>query len=282
MFKRSSNKQIANRYPIVSRCVMRCTIASKFHNHHASTLLFQNIKMDLARWLCRPVVKTSNSLKKQEFEQENMRFSSDASWDWQVPQQKQQPPRQATFQQSQFVPSSMRWLPWPCARHYPLAPPQLPIWKSDGNSLPAPIPNAPLQHSKSQHLQKLFALSLLSSRLFWVHECFFSEAFFSYNLMENPQDGNRKKVVKPHVEGDPYHDSSNPQSAEWFRWRHLQPVTSPVVRFQRKLIDEIWRNVKIWETPSILKKWHLLEEVDIELSNWIVIFIWNQNVFETR
>lgn len=66
-----------------------------------------------------------------------------------------------------------------------------------------------------------------------------------------------RKKPQLHVEGDPYHDSSNPQSAEWFPWRHLQPVISPDVFEFRKLKTKcqkksekrllFWRNGISWK-----------------------------------
>ena len=89
----------------------------------------------------------------------------------------------------------------------------------------------PLQYPFQMHLfnicSNVFALSLLNS----VHEIVFFRSVFSYNPTKKAPDGN----TELHVEGDPYHDSSNPQSAEWFRWRHLQPVISPDVFEFRKL-----------------------------------------------
>ena len=152
----------------------------------------------------------------------------------------------------------MRWLPWPCAHHYQLAPPQLPIWKSDEISSPVPIPNASLQH-----LQQRFC-TLIAELSSW--NCVFQTCLLLQSHEKSPRWKHRAT-----------------------RWR--RPISRLIKPTERRMIpvkassacDKSWRfwvsqvedemSKNIWETPSVLKKWHLLEDIDIESWNWIDIHL---------
>lgn len=91
------------------------------------------------------------------------------------------------------------------------------------------------------------------------------------------------------------HEKKNRWKHRATRWR--RPISRLIKPTERRMIpvkassacDKSWRflvsqvedkmSKRIWETPSVLKKWHLLEDIDIESWNWIDIHLESERSF---
>lgn len=260
MFKRSSSKQIANRHPPVSRCAAASCDAKLLPSFTTITPVPCYAKTEnkhLARWLfCRPVVKTSNSGKRRIWTETRgvaaMHLESNGILN-----------KIETSAQQRFSNLSLSLLP--CDGYHGHA--RITISLHHLSCQFENLMQFPFQYPFQMHLfniySNVFARSLLNS----VHEIvFFQKCLLLRSHEKSPRWKHRAT-----------------------RWR--RPISRLIKPTERRMIpvkassacDKSWRfwvsqvedemSKGIWETPSVLKKWHLLEDIDIESWNWIDIHL---------